>query len=244
MLGDSVKRRSPARQPRFGGEPPRRRPRWVIWVALSIAALTLPFAAGYVIAATVLFPAPEAEVVGVPVPELVGLDIEGAEATLADAGLAGIQITRLPHPLMPEGVVTAQSPLPGQQLRAGSGVRVAVSTGVPRVFVPDVTGFSSDRAAALLDRLGFDVLLEDAESDAARGRVLRVVPRPGTEWPLPHTVQLFVSLGPPEPLDTIIPFDTVAPDVRGDDGRRGGRAGGSSSDRRRRGRRGGRGGGA
>jgi serine/threonine-protein kinase len=184
--------------------------RWKFWLPALLAAITLPFAIGYAVAVLVLFPAPEVVAVGIPVPELVGLRADQAEARLREAGLGGLEITELPHPDRAAGVVMAQSPLPGQQLRAGAAVRVAVSSGPPRAVVPDIIGFSAERAAELLTRLGFDVLRQDEESEEALGRVLAIQPAPGSERELPATVTLVVSAGLPLPPDTFPRVDTLA----------------------------------
>jgi serine/threonine-protein kinase len=182
----------------------------MIPVVLAVMALT--FAAGYALAVFVIFPAPEVQGAGVPVPDLVGLQVARAEQAVREAGLARLEVTDLPHPTEPRGTVTAQSPLAGQQLRAGASVRVAVSSGPPRVMVPDVTGFSEDRASELLARLGFDVARETEEALADSGRVIRVNPSPGTRHELPARITIVVSTGPAV-ADTMTAIDTLRADT-------------------------------
>lgn len=174
-----------------------RRLRWKVWAPVLLGAAFLPFLIGYLFAERVIFPPPEIVGEGVPVPPLRGSSEAEARQALTAAGLGELLITRLPHPDLAEGEIIAQSPLAGQQLRPGAAVRVAVSSGVPRVLVPDVFGFHVDRATGLLDRLGFTVLRTDMESEAPAGRVLEIVPGPGTRLPLPSEVTLTVSTGPP-----------------------------------------------
>jgi eukaryotic-like serine/threonine-protein kinase len=217
MLGDSVRRRqgrrasAPRREPRAGRRP------WLKWLPWAVAAVVLPFGIGYALAVYVLFPPPGAAAIGLPVPAVVGMSAGEAERALQNTGLGGVEVTELPHPQLAAGIVVAQSPLPGQHLRAGAIVRVAVSAGRPRGVVPDVVGFHVDRAFALLARLGFEVERRLEESDAPEGRVLRVDPQPGSERELPARVTLSVSEGlpAPEPLPRDEPVDTVpgAPDV-------------------------------
>lgn len=205
MLGDSVRRRQ-ARKPRRvrPDAPPRRRVRWKFWAPLVLAVLALPFAIGYAIAVFMIFPAPEVHGLGIPVPDMVGLRLAQAETAARGAGLGGVQAIALPHPARPEGVVTAQAPLPGQQLRAGAIVRLAVSAGRPRVVVPDIVGFSQERATDLLGRLGFEVAATEEQNTEMKGRVIRVDPAPGSEHELPALVTITVSTGPPElPVDTL-----------------------------------------
>jgi len=212
MLGDSLRRRNPGARGRAPAHTPRPRPGrgWAVWLPLAVAAAAVPFFVGYLFASVFLFPAPEAADTGVAVPAVKGMRLAEAQAALRSVGLGTVEVTQLPHPHAAEGVVTAQAPLPGQQLRPGSPVRVAISAGVPRVVVPDVVGFSADRAEGLLARLGFQVARQQQFSPEDSGRILRIEPRPGTEWPLPTTIHILVSLGPEFP-DTLFTPDTLPP---------------------------------
>jgi eukaryotic-like serine/threonine-protein kinase len=205
VLGDSVRRRNRSPRPRAADSRPEgRRFRWKFWAPLLLAAATLPFLIGYLLAVAVIFPPTEVAGDGIAVPALRGSTEAEARQSLAAAGLGGIEVTRLPHPQLSEGEVIAQSPLPGQQLRAGSTVRIAVSSGVARVLVPDVVGFNVERARGLLERLGFTVAQTDMESIDPPGRVLAVEPGPGSRLPLPAEVSLTVSTGPALPPDTVV----------------------------------------
>jgi hypothetical protein len=218
MLGDSVRRRQPARlkaKPRDGREgrdgeaPPRSgRRRWLPLLWAVPAALVLPFVIGYLLAVHVIFPPEAASGPGVPVPELVGRSLVEAQAEMAVAGLGTMDVTELPHPTAPAGTVIAQSPLPGQQLRPGAGARVAVSRGRPRVLVPDVQGFAAERAETMLRRAGFDVARATQEDPLPEGRVVRTDPAAGEERVLPAAVTLVVSAGPPPPPEPL-PGDTI-----------------------------------
>lgn len=207
--------RPPVRRP-----PPRRAPAarrrailpawgWKVWVPLLIGAATLPFVIGYAIAVFVLFPPPPVSEPGTAVPDLVGMTTADAQRELAGLGLGVLQMTPLPHETAPAGTIIAQSPLPGQQLRAGASVSVAASTGVPRARVPDVATFPVARAQNLLIRLGFEVVRSDEISVLQPpGRVLRTEPPAGSELALPDTVHLFVAA--PDTMLTPPVVDTLA----------------------------------
>ena len=198
MLGDSVRRRQPKRFSSSSDDDgaPRSRDwrRALLWLAL---ALVLPLLVGYFVAVYVIFPPTEAVGNGIRVPDMIGLTIEEAQRELVAAGLGGIEPTTLPDPDVEEGRIVAQSPLPGQQLRAGAGVRVATSAGPPRAVVPDVLGFTAARAEAMLTRAGFGVTQSLQESPAPEGRVIRTDPEPGQSRVLPANVTLIISAGPP-----------------------------------------------
>lgn len=234
MLGDSVRRRQPKRRSP-GGSQPRRSSggsgpgRWKHLLWAIPAALVVPFAIGYVVAVYVIFPPEEASGAGVIVPDMVGRSLVDAQAEMAIAGLGSIEVTELPHPSAAAGVVIAQSPLAGQQLRPGAGARVAVSRGRPRVLVPDVQGFAADRAQEMLRRAGFDVAVASEENVVPEGRVLRTDPVAGQERTLPAAVTLVISAGPPpvpEPVPDTLGFPAAPPSAGGltpppspDDGR-------------------------
>lgn len=198
MLGDSVRRRQPKRRaPREPGEPRARGDRdWKrILIALA-AALIVPFGVGYLVAVYIVFPPTEVSGSGTPVPDLRGRTTSEAQRELVAAGLGGVEVSELPHPDADPGTVIAQSPLPGQQLRPGADVRIALSSGPARVMVPDVLGFGADRAESMLTRAGFTVTRAEQESPAPEGRVIRTDPQPGQPLVLPASVTLIVSTGP------------------------------------------------
>lgn len=207
MLGESVRRRQkPGKPPREPGSRSRWRP---LLLALPIA-LVLPFALGYLLAVYVIFP-PTTEMAGsgITVPALIGRSAVDAQRELAAAGLGELQPSELPHPTAPPGQVVAQSPLPGQQLRPGVPVRVALSAGQPRIVVPDVQGYSAERADAMLRRAGFSVQTAEQQSPQAAGRVLGTDPAPGQVLLLPASIMLIISSGPPLPEPDTLPPDTV-----------------------------------
>lgn len=220
MLGESMKRRRSTRASR----PRSRRTagrRW-LWVpALVLGVVVVAFGLGYLVAVRVVYPPGEVSGEGIAVPRLIGMDVNEASRALAASRLGRLESTELPTADAPPGRITAQDPLPGQQLREGGVVRVAVSSGAPHGRVPDVVGFPVERATRLLERLGFRVQEVLSESDAAAGRVLGVEPGPGTDQPLPTLVTVVVSAGPPPPADTIaadttgaFPVDTASSMLR------------------------------
>ena len=184
-----------------------------------LGVLVLTFLIGYVVAARILFPPlPEPEN-GIVVPDLTGVVVAEADRKLRPLGLERTDVTEIAHPTQPPGIIIAQSPLPGQQLRAGGQVRLAVSGGLPRVQVPNVVGFDIERATNVLLQLGLTADQRSEVSERPIGTVLRIVPEPGQTQPVPAQVLLIVSAGPPAgppPADSTIPPDTLAFRTNGD----------------------------
>ena len=155
------------------------------------------FLAGYAAAVFVLFPPPEAPEDGIVVPNLTKLTPDAASDRLTPLGLTlGDSTLRLPHGSVAPGLIVAQDPLPGQQMRSGGTVRVGVSSGLPAATVPDLVGLGARRAQTLLERLGFEVSQSLENSDRPNGTVVRSSPEAGARQQLPARVQLVVSSGP------------------------------------------------
>ncbi len=93
----------------------------------------------------------------VAVPPLVGLAPAEAERQLSALGLHMSVETQYYSPLIPEGRLMSQLPLPGTKVRRGWQVRVAQSLGPTRVAIPDVTGQSQHAAELNIRRRGLDI---------------------------------------------------------------------------------------
>lgn len=203
MLGDSLRRRhpGPGGKKDAGAEAERpsgsgRRFTWLHWTAASVVVLLVSFGVGYLISTLVLFPRPETAGTGVPVPDLRGEDRAGAEARLQTAGLILAGVEYLPSEEADSGRVLGQDPVPGQELRRGAAVKLAVSAGPARVHVPAVAGLSARTAAELLAGVGLEVRTVPAQDGgAAPGLAQGTDPGPGEVVERSATVTLRVGQG-------------------------------------------------
>lgn len=154
------------------------------------------FAVGYLLTAVLFFGGIRGDDI-VTVPDLRGRAEADARRVAQDAGL-GVELgPALVNPEVPAGHVLAQSPLPGEEVSAGSVVRLTLSAGPERRPVPDVRALGGELARQMLERVGFTVQLEERPDPAPAGRVLEIAPAPGTPLQLPASVRLVVSSGPP-----------------------------------------------
>ncbi len=166
-------------------------------VLIGAGVLVATFGIGYVVATRILFPPlPEPEN-GIAVPDLRGVVVAEASARLEPLGLRRGDQIPIAHPNQPPGIIIAQSPLPGQQLRQGDSVTVAVSSGLPRVQIPNVVGFDVERATTVLTQMGLEADQRSELNERPLGTVLRIIPEPGQRQPVPSRVLLIVSAGPP-----------------------------------------------
>jgi eukaryotic-like serine/threonine-protein kinase len=179
-------------------------------VGIAVGILIVTFGLGYLIAARMFFPPLPEPKNGIVVPPLSGVIEDEARNRLRPLGLTVSDVYEIAHPDQPPGIVVAQSPLPGQQLRNGGQIRLGVSSGLPRVTVPNVVGYDLARAVTLLRQLGLTAQQRTEVNDRPKGEVLRVDPEPGQRQPVPGRVILVVSAGPPPaPTDSIMPRDTL-----------------------------------
>jgi hypothetical protein len=210
-IGDSIRRRHGAAPQRAPGQ----RLRWGRIALFGLGGAAVAFGLGYVLAVFVLFPAPPLSAPGIVVPRLLGQDTGYAGRVLAQARLRLGSVTEVPDPGTAAGAVVAQDALPGQQLRAGATVNVAVSSGAATAVLPDVTGYAAPRAAALLAALGFKVTQVSVPANAAAGLVAGISPQPGVAYDLPAQVILSVSAGPPPDTTTTAADSLLRPDSLG-----------------------------
>ncbi|WP_200302483.1 Stk1 family PASTA domain-containing Ser/Thr kinase [Streptomyces adelaidensis] len=115
------------------------------------------------------------------VPELVGQSLDDARAAADNVGLTVTVEKREPCDAQPKGYVCEQTPVEGR-LAKGEAVSVTVSTGAPKVEVPDVTDKDEDDAVRILQDKGFKVRTRQAESGTEdAGTVLKQDPEGGEQ---------------------------------------------------------------
>jgi serine/threonine-protein kinase len=92
----------------------------------------------------------------IPSPDLTGLEADVARSRLESASLK-YKSRRGASETAPQGQVFRQDPAPGETVQRGDTVVFWVSSGPPKVDVPDVVGLSWGDASALLEEAGFVV---------------------------------------------------------------------------------------
>lgn len=88
------------------------------------------------------------------VPNVIGLTQALAEAAISAATLISTVIASVPSLTQPAGIVLAQFPPATTVLNVDSVVELTISTGLPQVLVPDLTGLTLTEATAALLALG------------------------------------------------------------------------------------------
>ncbi|MFD3494862.1 Stk1 family PASTA domain-containing Ser/Thr kinase [Streptomyces sp. NPDC058690] len=129
----------------------------------------------------------------VDVPNMVGSTVGEAKDLATNAGVLLKVGSREPCADQPKGKICSQSPKDGQ-MRENETVTVVVSSGAPKVEVPDVTEKSEESARKNLEDKGFTVRVVASESaDAEPGTVLDQDPKGGTKAEPESEVKITVA---------------------------------------------------
>jgi eukaryotic-like serine/threonine-protein kinase len=144
----------------------------------------------------------------VPVPDLTGQDEQTARSNLERAGLVEGTVRRAPSLDQPAGVVISTDPPGDTQQPEGSKVDLLLSSGAPKVTMPEVYGRPIDEAAQLIRDAG---LVPRTPSDfptsdpALDGTVRKTSPQPGVPARKGSSVIIIVY--------TYVPPDTTTTDT-------------------------------
>ena len=187
--------RPPQRQYReqeyYDYEPRRRRPFWP-WLLTGLLLLGA-LVAGVYVWQQIQDEIQEAKPVAVPLVE--GMRAPQAKRRILDAGLKPRQVLESSDSV-PRGLVIRQSPDAGERIQKGNVVRYFVSTGKPRVDVPEVVGARESDAVATLRAAGLVPKVVDIFSDEPAGIVIAQDPKGGTSIVQGSDVRINVSKGP------------------------------------------------
>ncbi|MFE5111368.1 Stk1 family PASTA domain-containing Ser/Thr kinase [Streptomyces sp. NPDC056663] len=129
----------------------------------------------------------------VDVPNMVGSTVDEAKDLATNAGVLLKVGSKEPCEDQPKGKICSQTPKDGQ-MQENETVTVVVSTGAPKVEVPDVTEKSEESARKNLEDKGFTVRVVASESaDAEPGTVLDQDPKGGTKAEPESEVKITVA---------------------------------------------------
>ncbi|WP_328888060.1 Stk1 family PASTA domain-containing Ser/Thr kinase [Streptomyces sp. NBC_00316] len=129
----------------------------------------------------------------VDVPNMVGSTLSDAQDLAKNAGVILKVGSREPCEDQPKGKICSQSPKDGK-MAENETVTVVVSTGAPKVEVPDVTEKSEENARKLLEDKGFTVTVVTAESSTAEpDTVLDQNPKGGAKAERESEVKITVA---------------------------------------------------
>ncbi|CAL9515920.1 Stk1 family PASTA domain-containing Ser/Thr kinase [Streptomyces lavenduligriseus] len=128
----------------------------------------------------------------VPVPAFVGQPQKTAEKMAANVDLK-VSISKKECEDQATGNVCSQNPPQGEKVDKNSTVSLVISTGAPKVQVPDVRGAQFDQAETQLKEKGFEVDKKLEVSDRTPGVVITQDPEPGVSKEKGTTITLTVA---------------------------------------------------
>ncbi len=160
---------------------PKEHPSWLLWFVLGIGGLfVLFFVFLYFFD---IFVPPRAVV---PVPNLIGQDVNKARTELSQVKLELKVVNRLFSSNYPLGTIISQKPAPGTEKRIQSQVEVVLSRGTQLVRVPDLIGKTQVEAQLALEEAGLKIgdILSASVQGSPEGTVVRQFPAENTtiEW--------------------------------------------------------------
>ncbi|MFJ2292172.1 Stk1 family PASTA domain-containing Ser/Thr kinase [Streptomyces sp. NPDC087894] len=117
----------------------------------------------------------------VDVPNMVGSTVEEAQRLAENAEVTLKVGSKEPCETQEKDKICSQTPGSDTQMETGETVTVVVSTGAPKVEVPDVVDESADSARKALEDKGFTVNVKTAESDKSPDTVISQDPAGGSK---------------------------------------------------------------
>ena len=131
------------------------------------------------------------------VPDLREKSLRQAQLWIAQAGLAMGDTLEDASPVVKEGLIIGQDPLPGQRVKSGTPISVTISNGPPGELVPmpDLVGKTLETARAALEDAGLQVrdIRYEFSTQHLLNVVIRHVPESGEEVKQGTRVRLVVS---------------------------------------------------
>jgi serine/threonine-protein kinase len=166
-----------------------------LWFGAGLAVAV--FFLGYLLAATVLFPAPIFART-IPVPQVLGSSRDAATTAVQSAGLQVGTVTAESHRSADRGTVIWQDPPAEIGVPEGHAIDLVLSSGPQRIPVPDLGGYDADLATALIEAAGLQVgRTESTQAPAPAGVVINSRPPAGATLLPGSAISLVVSIGAP-----------------------------------------------
>jgi serine/threonine-protein kinase len=142
------------------------------------------------------------EITYILTPNLIGLSLEDATQILEDYGLVRGSITREYSSTFKENSIMDQTPDFNERTEPGGSVNIIVSKGEETVVIPNIIGRDFIEASNYLESLGLIVQsskapITEAGITSDPGKIIDVIPSPGSEVGVNSVVELIISTNEP-----------------------------------------------
>jgi serine/threonine-protein kinase len=133
----------------------------------------------------------------VVVPSVVGASVDKANSLLTPLGLKSEVTERVYSEEVAEGLIISSEPGGGGKLDPNGIVKLLVSKGAERYFIPQLVGLTPEAAVNVIAKLPLatGTITEVFNSDVPKGFVISADPAPGTQVRRDTAVNLVVSKG-------------------------------------------------
>lgn len=133
----------------------------------------------------------------VEVPEVIGKSLQEAETILSRAKLNYHVQSQIYDPLIPQGFIARQTPVPGIKVKESKRVYLIISSGPQLVKIPDLKRVRVEQAERLVNLAGLKIgeVLWIHSDTIPRGDVIACHPASGEELGLGKQIDLIVSKG-------------------------------------------------
>lgn len=136
-------------------------------------------------------------------PYLVGSTLKEAE-TLADRSGVTVNVgAEEPCEEQEKGEICSQNPAPDATMDKDGTVTVVVSSGAPKIEVPNVLEKSEDGAREELEKKGFTVNVTTAESEKTEGSVIKQDPKGGAQAEDGAEITITVAMQTTDPMPNV-----------------------------------------
>ncbi|MEV7458390.1 Stk1 family PASTA domain-containing Ser/Thr kinase [Streptomyces rubiginosohelvolus] len=139
----------------------------------------------------------------VKAPNLVGSTLEEAQTLASRTGVTVTKGADEPCEQQEKGQICSQDPSADAMMDKDGTVTVVVSSGAPRVEVPNVLEKSEDGAREELESKGFSVNVTTAESEAAEGTVIKQNPKGGQKADEESEVTITIAKKTTDPMPDV-----------------------------------------
>ncbi|MBK3531396.1 Stk1 family PASTA domain-containing Ser/Thr kinase [Streptomyces rubiginosohelvolus] len=139
----------------------------------------------------------------VKAPNLVGSTLEEAQTLASRTGVTVTKGADEPCEQQEKGQICSQDPSADAMMDKDGTVTVVVSSGAPKVEVPNVLEKSEDGAREELESKGFSVNVTTAESEAAEGTVIKQNPKGGQKADEESEVTITIAKKTTDPMPDV-----------------------------------------
>ena len=133
----------------------------------------------------------------VEVPDVREITLDQARLIMENRGLFLLVDSETEDPVIPEGSIINQNPLPGSLVKKGTPVSVIVSKGKEGIALPNFSSVPLEEARKILAEMGLKIgsITEQSSVSVAKGSIISTFPSPNSIVKKGAIIDLVISTG-------------------------------------------------